>query len=76
MLSRAWDHCSRELDEKVLLERPENAGTKKEYQKIVQFADEFLRGGTYDIHVRAYSTSEKVRVQVKQQGTKDAQLGR
>jgi hypothetical protein len=61
---RARKHCQDELDSKTLLERPENAGTKKSYQEIVRFADDFLSGGTFDIYVRAYSKSKPRRMTV------------
>jgi ketosteroid isomerase-like protein len=65
MILRARKHCQDALDEKTLLENPENAGTKKSYQEIVWFADDFLSGGTFDIHVRAYSTSKPCRITVE-----------
>ncbi|NQT15032.1 MAG: hypothetical protein HQ582_19910 [Planctomycetes bacterium] len=64
-LVRARDHCRRELDEKLLLEQPDNAGTKKHYQKVVRFAEGFLSGGTFDVWVRAYSKSGKARITVE-----------
>ena len=63
-VARARDYCKRALDEKSLLERPDNATTKKSYQEIVRGADDFLAGGTFDISVRAYSKSEAIRVTV------------
>jgi hypothetical protein len=63
-VARAREHCQRELDQRVLMEGPENASTKKSYQEIVRFADEFLAGGTYDLYVRAYSKSAAVRVRI------------
>jgi hypothetical protein len=32
------------------------------YEEIVKFADDFLRGGSFDIHVRAYSASPVLRI--------------
>jgi len=61
---RAREHCQRELDEKLLLERPENATTKKSYQEIVRFADDFLKGGIFDFCVRAYSQSQTVQIEI------------
>ena len=61
---RAREYCQRALDEKFLLERPDNASTKKSYQEIVRLADDFLSGGTFDISIRAYSKSETVRITV------------
>ncbi|MFC1735224.1 hypothetical protein ACFL1X_03845 [Candidatus Hydrogenedentota bacterium] len=60
----AREHCHRALAEKILLKRPENATTKKSYENIVSFADDFLKGGTFDVFVRAYSDSETFRIQI------------
>ena len=63
---RARKHCQKALDEeRTLMDRPENAGSKIEYQEIVNFADEFLLGGSYDLQVRAYSKSEIVRIAIE-----------
>lgn len=60
---RARQHCQRALlEERGLMDKPDNASTKKSYEEIVRFADEFLRGGSFDVHVRAYSTSRSVRI--------------
>jgi len=60
----AREHCQHELDEKFLLERPDNATTKKTYENIVHLADDFLAGGTFDIYVHAYSQSNTIRIMV------------
>ncbi len=63
---RARQHCQRALDEEhLLMDRPDNVSTKKSYEEIVKFADDFLRGGSYDIRVRAYSASSVVRIHVE-----------
>lgn len=63
---RAGKHCQKALDEeRVLMDRPDNASTKKEYEETVRFADDFLRGGIYDIRVWAYSTSPTVRISIE-----------
>ncbi len=64
-VKRARDHCARALTEASLMERPENAGTKKSYQEIVRFAEEFLRGGVYNVYVEAYSKSNVVRISIR-----------
>jgi len=66
---RAREYCQRALDEKFLLERPDNASTKKSYQEIIRFADDFLSGGTFDIRVRAYSESETIRITIDKRNT-------
>ena len=42
-----------------------NASTMKLYEEIVRFADEFLNGGTYDLHVNAYANSPVVRISIE-----------
>jgi len=64
-LVRAREHCRRALDEKLLLEQPDNASTKKHYQEVVRFTEDFLSGGTFDVSVRAYSQSERIRLTVE-----------
>ena len=65
---QARKHCQRALHEdRVLMDRPDNASTKKSYEEIVKFADNFLRGGSYDICVRAYSVSALVRIEIEPQ---------
>ncbi len=66
-VSRAREYCQSALDEDVLFEGPSN--TKTSYQEIVRSADDFLKGGTFDIHVRAYSDSPTLRIQVEEQGS-------
>lgn len=63
-LLRARDHCKRALGEKTLLERPDNANTKRSYEEIVRFVDEFLKGGAFDLYVRAYSQTQTVRITI------------
>jgi hypothetical protein len=69
---RAREHCQRALDAKFLLERPDNASTKKSYQEIVRSADDFLSGGTFDICARAYSKSQTIRITVDKKDTQGA----
>jgi hypothetical protein len=65
---QARQHCQRALKEdRLLMDRPDNASTKKSYEEIVQFADDFLDGGSYDVHVRAYSASPVVRISIESQ---------
>lgn len=62
---RARQYCQRALDEdRLLMDRPDNVGTKKSYEEIIRFADDFLSGGSYDIYVRAYSSSPVVRIEI------------
>jgi len=56
MMLRAREHCSGALRERFLLERKENASTKKSYQDIVKFANKFLRGGTYQVYINVSSS--------------------
>jgi hypothetical protein len=66
---RAREHCQRALkneysvEEKLLIKQHVD-GTKKLYEEIVRFADDFLSGGTFDIYIRAYSKSETIRITV------------
>ncbi len=64
-VKRAREHCARALRKDSTMERPENAGTKKEYQEIVRFAEQFLRGGVYDVYVEVYSKSNVVRIRIE-----------
>ncbi len=64
-VKRAREYCARELANGSLLEGATNAGTKKEYQEIVRFAEEFLRGGAYDVYVEAYSKSNVIRISIE-----------
>jgi len=63
-VERALQHCRRELAESKLMEHPTNAGTKRHYEEIVQFATEFLRGGIYEVSINAYSKSDPVRLRM------------
>ena len=38
--------------------------TKKHYQEIVGFADDFLQGGRFDLYVEADSRSQTIRIDV------------
>jgi hypothetical protein len=53
-----------ELARGTLLEKPEDALTKKEYEKEARFARLFAAGGVFDVTVRAYAQSNTVRFQV------------
>ena len=65
---RARQHCHRALKEdRQLMDRPDNSSTKKSYEDIVQFADDFLRGGSFDVRVNAYSASPVVRISIESQ---------
>lgn len=70
---RAREYCQRELDEKLPLERPDNATTKKSYQEIVRSADDFLKGGKFDIYVHAYSQSQTVQIEIAANDKKNSQ---
>ena len=62
------EHCQRALaDEKDRFESPEYARTKMNYQDIIRFADDFLKGGTFDVFVNAYSYSQSnsIRIEVE-----------
>jgi hypothetical protein len=65
---RAKEHCQKALDMKDSLERPDNS-TNKHYQDIVRFANDFLKGGTFDIQACAYSKSEIVRIDIEKAGS-------
>ena len=61
MIEHARKYCQRVLaEEKSLMEKPDQATTKKEYEKIVRFAEQFLGGGSYQLTVCAYARSNTV----------------
>jgi hypothetical protein len=60
----AGEYCQEELARGRLLEQPDAVLTKKEYQKVVQFAQLFAAGGEFDLTVWAYAKSNTVRIQV------------
>jgi len=41
-----------------------NTETKKSYQEIVRFADDFLKGGIFDFYLQAYSQSQTVQIEM------------
>jgi hypothetical protein len=63
-VARALEHCQGSLDEAPKVIPPDNAGTVKSYQEIVAFAEDFLKGGAFDVYVRAYSQSQTVRINI------------
>lgn len=70
---RAREHCQRALDTQPGLERPDNATTKKSYQEIVRFADDFLKGGKFDVYVNTYSKSQAVQIEIESNDKKKSQ---
>ncbi|MCP3995114.1 MAG: hypothetical protein GY722_08625 [bacterium] len=64
-VSRAREYCQHALDRDSLLKLPGNANTMKRYREIVRSAEDFLKGGTFDIHVHAYSDSPTIRIHVE-----------
>ncbi len=68
-VSRAREYCQRALDRDSLREGIGSPTAPRSYQEIVRSADDFLEGGTFDIHVRAYSDSSTIRIQVEGRGS-------
>lgn len=66
MVQAAGEYCQQELARGTLLEKPEEAATKKHYQNVVQFARLFAAGGEFDVTVWAYSRSNTVRIRVEE----------
>lgn len=60
----AREHCQRALEDDRSFNQPDTASTKKHYQDIVRFADDFLKGGIFEISVHAYSRSQVVRITI------------
>jgi hypothetical protein len=65
MVQAAGEYCQGQLAEGTLLEKPETAATKKEYENIVRFARQFALGGVFDVTVWAYARSNTVRIRVE-----------
>jgi hypothetical protein len=64
MVLEAGEYCQRNLAEGRLLDRPESAATKKQYQDITRFARQFQGGGVYEVTVWAYAVSNTVTIQI------------
>ncbi len=64
-VSRVREHCLRTLEEMPMLDQ----GSKDGCGATVRSADDFLRGGAFDIHVRAYSDSPAIRIEVEGQNS-------
>jgi hypothetical protein len=64
-----WCKRGRVLQEELargnLLEKPEEAATKKHYENVVRFARQFAAGGVFDVTAWAYSRSNTVRIRVE-----------
>lgn len=60
----AREHCRRALADENRREAPDTESTWQEYESIVRFADDFLRGGTFEIRVHAYTLSPALQITV------------
>lgn len=65
MVQAAGEYCQEELARGNLLEKPEEAATKKHYENVVRFARQFAAGGVFDVTAWAYSRSNTVRIRVE-----------
>lgn len=66
MIEQAREHCQRALmEDGSLMEKPDQASTKKRYGNIVRFAGQFLSGGLYELTVCAYVRSNTLRFEIE-----------